>query len=56
MADPITWQMEEHESTEGSAQFLTASEVPSSGAKYLGHRLYHLRVEDLDGTNQPFVS
>eukprot|EP00434_Breviolum_minutum_P029860 symbB.v1.2.026402.t1/scaffold2632.1/size74410/3 len=49
IADPMTWQMEDHESTEGSLQFLTASEVPSCGAKYLGHRLYHLQLEDLNG-------
>ena len=27
IADPMTWNVEDHESTEGSLQFLTASEV-----------------------------
>ena len=29
--------------------WITASEVPSCGAKYLGHWLYHLQLEDLNG-------
>lgn len=47
IADPMTWQVEDHDSTEGRMQFLTASELPACGAKYLGHRLYHLRPDGI---------
>ena len=48
--DPLTWRVDEFDTTEYAAQCLKATEVAGSSAPFLGHNLYHIHRDELGGT------
>ena len=45
--DPLTWRVDEFDTTEYAVQCLKATEVAGSSAPFLGHNLYHIHRDEL---------